>query len=91
MEQLDKWLHWFYDNCINGKYVRWHSFPEIGEGESYYSYYYVYNRLYIIRDGMTDQLYFVKAGSPREAYLKFCRVIEEAQNAGSYVLEGEEE
>lgn len=89
--ELDKWLHWFYKNCINGKYVRWHSFPEMRKGESYYSYYYAGNRLYIIRDGMTNQLYFAKAWSPKEAYLELCRVMEEIQNAGSYVLDGEEE
>mgnify|MGYP003440449034 CR=1 FL=1 len=91
MGLLDIWLHWFYENCINGKYVIWHSFPEMGMGESYYNYYYAENRLYIIRDGMTDRLYFVKAGSPREAYLEFFRRMEEIQNAGSYVLDGEEE
>ena len=91
MGLLDIWLHWFYENCINGKYVIWHSFPEMGMGELYYNYYYAENLLYIIRDGMTDQLYFVKAGSPREAYLEFFRRMEEIQNAGSYVLDGEEE
>jgi hypothetical protein len=88
--ELDKWLHWFYENCIKGKYVRWHSFPEMRKGESYYSYYYAENRLYIIRGAMTDQLFFVEAGSPKDAYLEFCRVMDEARIAGSYVVEDEE-
>ena len=90
MGLLDIWLHWFYENCINGKYVIWHSFPEMGMGELYCNYYYAENRLYIIRDGMTGQLYFVKAGSPKDAFRKFKTAMEEAQNAGSYVDEDEE-
>ncbi|MDY4205520.1 hypothetical protein [Porcincola intestinalis] len=83
-------LNWFYEYVFMGRGVRWHNFPDMGKGEQWYSYYYAENRLYIIRDGMTDQLYFVKTGSPREAYLEFFRRMEEAQNAGSYVNEDEE-
>ena len=62
----------------------------MGKDEQWYSYYYAENRLYIIRDGMTDQLFFVKADSPKDAFRKFKTAMEEAQNAGSYVDEDEE-
>ncbi len=87
---FDETLNWFYEYVFMGRGGRWHNFPDMGKGEQWYSYYYAENRLYIIRDGMTDQLYFVKAGSPREAYLEFFRRMEEARNAGSYVDEDEE-
>lgn len=88
--RLNETLNWFYDNCIKGKYVGWHNFTELGMGESYCQYHYAENRLYIIRDSMTDQLYFVKADSLKDAFLRFSKRMKEAQNAGSYVDEDEE-
>lgn len=74
-------------NSINR--LRWIAFPELGLNEAYYSYYYAEARLYIIRDGLTDQMFFVKADSPKDAFLKFHKRMEDALNAGQYVGEGE--
>ena len=46
-------------------------------------------RLYIIRDGLTDQLFFVKADSPKDAFMKFHKRMEDVLNAGRYVDGGE--
>ena len=47
--------------------IRWHDFREVGAEEDYYDWYYAENRLYIIRDRLTEQYYFVEAKSPAEA------------------------
>lgn len=37
---------------------------------SYYSYYYAWNELYLIRNVLTHEVWFTKARSPYEAYIK---------------------
>lgn len=78
--------HRFFNSIVH---LRWMSFSNFGLNEAFYNYYYAENRLYIIRDGLTDQLFFVQADSPRDAFLKFHRRMEDALNAGQYVREGE--
>lgn len=81
----DELFHLLYEKCFTGKYkIRWLAFPEMGSSECYYGYYYAEHELYVIRDAMTDQLSFVNAKSPKEAFLKFKQRIEEAQSAGGW-------
>lgn len=86
----DKLFHLLYEKCFAGKHtICWRAFSEMGLSECYYSYYYAEARLYIIRDGLTDQLFFVKADSPKDAFMKFHKRMEDALNAGRYVEGGE--
>lgn len=52
---------------LTGRDIRWHNFDEVGRSESYYDYYYAEDRLYLIRDVISEQIYFVEASSPGEA------------------------
>ncbi len=79
---VDTCMNQIFDNIAH---LRWHNFPKIALCEAYYSYYYAENRLYVIRDAMTDQLFFVKADSPKEAFLKFNQRMNDAISAGEYV------
>lgn len=72
--RLDLAIHTLFGNMPQ---MRWTSFPKIGFNESYYTYYYAEDELYIIRDGMTNMLYFVEAESPKEAFMKFHDTMEE--------------
>ena len=47
--------------------ILWQDFKRVGINEDYYDYYYAENEHYIIRDRITEQLYFTKARSPKEA------------------------
>lgn len=76
----------FFNSIVH---LRWISFPDFGLNEDFYDYYYAEDRLYIIRDGLTDQLFFVKADSPKDAFMKFHKRMEDALNAGRYVEGGE--
>lgn len=84
MRNVNSGINRFFNNIVH---LRWTSFPDLGLNESYYNYYYAEDRLYIIRDGLTDQLFFVKADSPKDAFLKFNKRMEDALNAGQYVRE----
>ena len=52
---------------LTGRDIRWHNFDEVGRSESYYDYYYAEDRLYLIRDVISEQIYFVEASSPGKA------------------------
>lgn len=71
---FDSLIHVFFKHKDS---LRWRNFPKIGLNESYYGYYYAEDELYIIRDGMTNMLYFVEAKSPKEAFMKFHDMMEE--------------
>lgn len=86
MMNVDVSINRFFNSIVH---LRWTSFPDLGLNETFYSYYYAEARLYIIRDGLTDQLFFVKADSPKDAFMKFHKRMEDALNAGRYVDRGE--
>lgn len=83
---VDLNINRFFNSIVH---LRWISFPDFGLNEAFYDYYYAEDRLYIIRDGLTDQLFFVKADSPKDAFMKFHKRMEDALNAGQYVGEGD--
>ena len=86
MMNVDVSINRFFNSIVH---LRWISFPDLGLNETFYNYYYAEARLYIIRDGLTDQLFFVKADSPKDAFMKFHKRMEDALNAGRYVDGGE--
>lgn len=45
----------------------WRSFADVGLDEPYFSYYYAEDRLYLIKDNMTDCIWFVEECSPAKA------------------------
>ena len=66
---IDEAIHAVYEAFTMG--VMWHDFLEIGLVEDYYDWYYAEDGLYVIRDRVMEQYYFVKARSPGEALHKF--------------------
>ena len=77
---IDEYLHKIFKNR---KSIRWRDFHEAGIEESYYDWYYAERRLYVIRDRLTEQLWFVEAGGPAEAYEEFNAMFKEV-NGGDY-------
>ena len=67
--------------------IKWNVFPSIGLCESYYLWYYAEDRLYIIKDCMTDMIYLVEARSPIEAFERLVARLNEAIHAGEMVDE----
>ena len=86
---IDKQIHAVHE-YLTGKDIRWHEFREVGVDEIWYLWYYAENMLYILRDVMTDQLWFVEARSPVKALEKFNARMTEAMEAGMYVEEDPE-
>lgn len=82
---IDNKIHEVFETLKNG--VRWHDFSEVGIEEHYMMYYYAEDRLYVIRDCMLDNYYFVEAGSPGKALEKYRQVMEDAAHAGEWVPE----
>ena len=66
---IDKQIHAVYEAFSSG--VLWHDFREVGGEEPYFDWYYAEERLYVIRDRLTRQYFFVEARSPMEAIEKF--------------------
>ena len=89
MNKTDKAIHELY-RAFTGNDIKWNNFPDIGLSESYYLWYYAENRLYIIRDCMTDMLYFVEARSPVEAFGLLAARLDEAMRAGEWCKEERE-
>ena len=81
MDRTDSAIHELH-RAIKTNDIKWNDFPSIGLSESYYLWYYAENRLYIIRDCMTDAFYLVEARSPIEAFKALYDRIEEARHAG---------
>ena len=69
--------------------VKWNDPQRLGIKDPYSVWYYAEKEQYIIRDVMTDMYFFVKARSPKEAYKKYKKRMEEAMKAGSYQEEEE--
>lgn len=86
---IDKKIHEVYE-YFEGKEIRWHNFEDIGVEAPYYGYYYAEDRLYVLRDCMTDSFWFVYASSPADALDQYKERMEEAYHAGEFVMEGEE-
>lgn len=61
----------------------WRSFVD----EPYFSYYYAEDRLYLIKDNMTDCIWFVEEGSPAKALQVVKDRWDEAMKAGQPVEE----
>ena len=81
MNGTDKSIHDLY-HAFKTNDIKWNNFPNIGLCESYYLWYYAEDRLYIIRDCMTDGFYMVEARSPIKAFKALYDRIEEARHAG---------
>ena len=81
MDRTDSAIHELH-RAIKTNNIKWNDFPSIGLGESYYLWYYAEKGLYIIRDCMTDMLYFVEARSPVKAFGLLAARLDEAMRAG---------
>ena len=86
MDKTDKAIHELH-RALATNDLKWNDFPSIGLSEAYYIWYYAENRLYIIRDCMTDMLYFVEARSPVEAFGLLAARLDEAMRAGELCRE----
>lgn len=58
--------------------LKWMNFPKIGCGERYFDYYYAERGLYVIRYKITGALYFLEAASPKEAFMKLKKILDDA-------------
>ena len=81
MNKTDEAIHELF-RADEEKNVKWNFFPNIGLCEAYYLWYYAENRLYIIKDCMTNGLYLIEARSPTEAFKKLVARLDEAMKAG---------
>ena len=81
MNKTDEAIHESF-RAIKEKDIKWNDFPSIGLSESYYCWYYAENRLYIIKDCMTNGLYLIEARNPTEAFKKLVARLDEAMRAG---------
>ena len=81
MDRTDSAIHELH-RTIKTNDIKWNDFPSIGLSESYYLWYYAEKGLYIIRDCMTDGLYFVEARSPVKAFGLLAARLDEAMRAG---------
>ena len=81
MDKTDSAIHELF-RAVKEKDIKWNDFPSIGLSESYYCWYYAENRLYIIKDCMTNGLYLIEARNPTEAFKKLVARLDEAMRAG---------
>lgn len=86
MSRIDASIHKLYRAMIAND-IKWNDFPSIGLCESYYLWYYAEDRLYMIKDCMTDMIYLVEARSPIEAFKHLAARLNEAMHAGEMVDE----
>lgn len=66
-----KWLH----NALKREMPLWRGFRESEEISQFYEWYYAEERIYLIRDKMTKQIFFTEAGNPWEAFMIFREVV----------------
>ena len=86
MLKEDNIAHKFYEIFVKGKSIKWNEFPtESRCGCGYYDYYYAGDELYLVRDRIIGEIYFVKAKSPKEAIEKRdeCIAIEAMKDIGA--------
>lgn len=86
MDRIDASIHELY-RAMEANDIKWNDFPSIGLCESYYLWYYAEDRLYIVKDCMTDMIYLVEARNPVEAFKHLMARLEEAMRAGEIVDE----
>ena len=86
MSRIDASIHKLYRAMIAND-IKWNDFPSIGLCESYYLWYYAEDRLYMIKDCMTDMIYLVEARSSIEAFKHLVARLNEAMHAGEMVDE----
>ena len=87
MSRIDASIHKLY-RAMKANDIKWNDFPSIGLCESYYLWYYAEDRLYMIKDCMTDMIYLVEARSLTEAFKHLvARLNEAAIHAGEMVDE----
>ena len=86
MSRIDASIHKLY-RAMKANDIKWNDFPSIGLCESYYLWYYAEDRLYMIKDCMTDMIYLVEARSPIEAFRHLVARLNEAMHAGEMVDE----
>ncbi len=86
MSKVDNAIHTLFELKND---MRFHPFSDVGIDEPWYDYYYAEDRLYIVRDVMMDQYWFVEASSPGDALYKFKETLQEMMNAGKMVDEEE--
>lgn len=65
--------------------ITWNNYPN----DPSLGWYYVEGEQYVIRDAMLDTFFFVRARSPKEAYEKFVKRLNEAFNAREWMDEDE--
>lgn len=68
MIEADKTLHCAYKDLQR---IKWNDFRKVGLDETYFDYYYAEATLYIIRDRITLEYFFVEANSPLQAFEKY--------------------
>ena len=86
MDRIDASIHELY-RAMKTNDIKWNDFPPIGLCESYYLWYYAENRLYMVKDCMTDMIYLVEARNPVEAFGHLMARLDEAMRAGEMVDE----
>lgn len=86
MDKTDKAIHEMH-RAFSTHDIKWNDFQSIGLSESYYRWYYAENRLYVIRDIMTDMFYLVEARNPVEAFGLLTARLDEAMRAGEWCEE----
>ena len=86
MDRIDASIHELY-RAMETNDIKWNDFPSIGLSESYYLWYYAENRLYMVKDCMTDMIYLVEARNPVEAFGHLMARLDEAMRAGEMVDE----
>ena len=86
MDRIDASIHELY-RAMKTNDIKWNDFPPIGLCESYYLWYYAENKLYMVKDCMTEMIYLVEARNPVEAYKYLMARLDEAMRAGEMVDE----
>lgn len=82
----DERIHDIFD-ALRKNEIPFHSFSDVGLEAPYFSYYYAEDELYLIRDEMVQNYWFIRADSPKAAYEVVNHILENASSAGAYVDE----
>ncbi len=61
---IDDKIHEFFDRTPD---ILWRDFKDVGIKENWYDYYYAESELYILRDRITEGMWFIEARSPKQA------------------------
>ena len=64
---FDMRIHDFFNDYRN---IFWLEFEKVGVKAPFYEYYYAEDELYLIRDNITECVWFIEAKSPKEAFEK---------------------